>query len=317
MQLIAKIKFGSHLYGTNTKESDTDFKGIFLPDKKEFILDTWNRKSVQMGTKTLKVEGQKNTKDDVDFEVYSLHYFLKLALEGQTVAIDMLHAPKNMIEVTSPIWEELQQNRHRFYTKNLESFVEYSLNQASKYGIKGSRLSVAKEVLNILNKYDLNTKLKDLWELLPVTEHSRFVESSPNNIRQYLICDKILQETITVKNAVFIINKFISVYGDRARQAEENKNIDFKAVSHALRAAYQVKHILLDKDIIFPLREAHFLLKVKQGKLDYTSVVAPKLENIIDEVKFLSKYSTFPEKADYDFYENFLIKVFNEKVFGV
>ncbi len=55
----------------------------------------------------------------------------------------------------------------------------------------------------------------------------------------------------------------------------ENRNIDWKAVSHALRAAIQVKEILTQNKITFPLKEAPFLLQVKDGKLDYVSEVAP------------------------------------------
>ena len=29
--IIVKIKFGSHLYGTDNEKSDLDYKGIFLP----------------------------------------------------------------------------------------------------------------------------------------------------------------------------------------------------------------------------------------------------------------------------------------------
>lgn len=39
MDLIVKMKFGSHLYGTNTEDSDVDYKGVFLPSKKEILLD--------------------------------------------------------------------------------------------------------------------------------------------------------------------------------------------------------------------------------------------------------------------------------------
>ena len=29
--IIVLMKFGSHLYGTNTENSDTDLKGIYMP----------------------------------------------------------------------------------------------------------------------------------------------------------------------------------------------------------------------------------------------------------------------------------------------
>ena len=56
----------------------------------------------------------------------ALHYFIKLASEGQTVALDMLHAPKEMLLKTSDIWEELTANKDKFYTKNLKTFISYA-----------------------------------------------------------------------------------------------------------------------------------------------------------------------------------------------
>jgi len=38
MNIIVKMKFGSHLYGTATVDSDLDYKGVFLPSKKEVLL---------------------------------------------------------------------------------------------------------------------------------------------------------------------------------------------------------------------------------------------------------------------------------------
>ena len=35
-----KCKHGSHLYGLNTPNSDIDYKGIFMPDLNELLLET-------------------------------------------------------------------------------------------------------------------------------------------------------------------------------------------------------------------------------------------------------------------------------------
>ena len=86
---IVKMKFGSHLYGTATPDSDLDYKGVFLPTKEQIYLGNIP-KSNSHSTKQTSIEGVKNSNDDVDTEIYSLHYFIKLACEGQTVALDML-----------------------------------------------------------------------------------------------------------------------------------------------------------------------------------------------------------------------------------
>lgn len=103
MSTIVKMLFGSHLYGTDTEESDKDYKGIFLPPFEDCVLN----KIPKSLNKSTSGKDSKNTKDDIDEEIFSLQYFIKLACEGQTVAIDMLHAPDEMIIETSDIWKEL------------------------------------------------------------------------------------------------------------------------------------------------------------------------------------------------------------------
>ena len=39
VKILYLSKFGSHLYGTDTPESDSDFKGIFLPSKEMLFLE--------------------------------------------------------------------------------------------------------------------------------------------------------------------------------------------------------------------------------------------------------------------------------------
>jgi predicted nucleotidyltransferase len=38
MELIVEMRFGSHLYGTATPESDLDFKGVYLPEARDILL---------------------------------------------------------------------------------------------------------------------------------------------------------------------------------------------------------------------------------------------------------------------------------------
>jgi hypothetical protein len=148
MNILVKMKFGAHLYGTATSESDVDYKGVFMPSKEEVLL---GRIPKSHSHSTAKDES-KNTKNDIDVEMYSFQYFIKLACDGQTVAMDMLHAPEDMILQSSNIWKTIIKNRHKFYTKNLKSFIDYARRQASKYGIKGSRINAALQVLELLNK---------------------------------------------------------------------------------------------------------------------------------------------------------------------
>lgn len=311
-QILVKMLFGSHLYGTNTQDSDMDYKGIFMPTLDDILLNQVP-KSVNLSSNKTNV---KNTPSDVDLEIYSLPYFMKLACMGETVALDMLHAPRSMWIETSDVWEDLVSRREHFYTKNLKAFVGYARRQAAKYGIKGSRLNDAKRVVEYLERLYPGTTLADSWELLPEGEHIHKSEPRPehNNLRMYRVCGKLMQETARVEYAKDIVEKFYLAYGARAQAAAENKGIDWKAVSHAVRAAYQVRELLSEGTITFPRPEAGMLRRIKRGELDYTTIVAPVLDSLMDMVEFLSAESTLPMKVDQGYWNQWLIDTLKIKV---
>jgi len=312
LNLIVKMRFGSHLYGTATEDSDQDYKGVFLPTKEQILL---GRIPKSYNETTKKGNTDKNRSTDIDCEIYSLHYFIELACQGQTVALDMLHAPDNMILESSTIWNMITSNREKFYTKDLKAFVGYARRQAAKYGIKGSRLNAAEKVVTFLQSIEERLRLSELWEQLPKGEHIHFPDQKdPNNLRQYQVVGKLFQETARVGYVLPILERFVSEYGKRAQQAAQNLGIDWKAISHALRAAYQTKEILTKQTVTFPLKEAPFLTQVKKGELDYLTQVVPILEELMDEVEALSEVSTLPKKVDRKYWDKFIISVLKERL---
>lgn len=304
MKRIVKMIFGSHLYGCQSESSDKDFKGIFLPSFKDCVLNNVP-KSLNNSTGNDKT---KNTKDDIDEEIYSLQYFIKLAIEGQTVAIDMIHCNDDCLIESSDTWKEIVKNRSKFYTKNLEAFVGYARKQSAKYGIKGSRLFSVEQVLNFAKTVEENLKLKDVWDQLPKLGHIYFTNDDKSDF--YQVCGKKFQSTIKIKQLSSILERFYDEYGERAKLAKFNDCVDWKAMSHAVRAALQVKEILLTNDLTFPLKDSKLLLDIKQGNLDYKDEVAPMLESLMDEVEILSKKSILPEKVDVEFWDNFIVDVY-------
>jgi len=159
-------------------------------------------------------------------------------------------------------------------------------------------------------------RLIDVWDKLPNLEHTRKYVDDKTGLKTYEVCGKKLQETAKVEYVIPILEKYYSEYGGRAILAAKNMGIDFKAVSHAIRAAMQIREIFLYNDIKFPLKEAEFLREVKSGKLDYNTVVAPRLENLMDEIEELSGKSTLPNKPDYRFWEEWLCFVLEDNLFG-
>lgn len=292
--LLVEMLFGSHLYGTATPDSDRDFKGVYRPSHCELMLNRFP-KTINLSTKT--DSSVKNTSADTDRELYSLHYFFDLARKGETVALDMLHAPMNMCTRTTEEWRLIVEHRSLFYTKNLSSLVGYARKQASKYGVKGSRLAEAKRVLEILrDEHAKGLKVSQIVSVLPTGEHCGMMTAE--GVTFYQVCGRKLTLNASVLHYIPMVENFIKEYGERAKQAEANEGIDWKAVSHAFRAAYQVRGILRDGGFTYPLPETEFLRAVKGGTLHFKNEVAPRLDTLMDEVEALSKASTLPEAVD-------------------
>lgn len=285
--------FGSHLYGTATPSSDKDFKGVYLPSLNDMLLGKFP-KSINENTKLNSTE--KNTSEDTDKETYSLHYFLELARKGETVALDMLHAPRGAWTAHTWQWEYLVDHRAMFYTRNLSSLVGYARKQAAKYGVKGSRLAEAKAVLDVLKANHPANKVSAIRSSLPTGEYCgmRYLQDAAF----YEVCGKKLTLNASCGHYVPMMEKFVENYGARAKQAESNEGVDWKAISHAFRAAYQVRDILMYGDFTYPLQETEFLRSVKSGSLHFKNEVAPKLDTLMDEVEGLSKSSKLPDAVD-------------------
>src|ERR1700722_3040524 len=194
-KLIFKCKFGSHMYGTNTENSDSDFKGIFIPDGKDLIL--------QKATKTInettkKNNDQKNKANDIDTELFSIQQYLKLLCEGQTLALDMLFCQDEMVLEETYEWKWIKEHKDYFIHKGTSAFVGYTRAQAAKYGVKGFRVAALREILVWLDTHG-TANWQKLYEILqddeiplPKNENIKLIDITDNKgrIETYLnVCD--------------------------------------------------------------------------------------------------------------------------------
>ena len=307
--IVVKMEYGSHLYGLSTPQSDTDYKAIALPTAKQIIMQKADF-DIKMSTGD---QHGKNTNEDIDDEVMSLSKFLYQAMAGKNTAIDMLHAAPDQVMITSDIWKELQDKREMFYTKDMSSYVDYVQGQAAKYGVKGSRLAALKDAMDYLNPRKMDSdmnelRLGDVADGLPIGEHAYIVETETKAGPQefYEICQRKFDFKNKIDYCLTNMQKIYDGYGHRAKLAENNDGVDWKAVSHALRAGFQARAIYLHGGFSYPLAETDFILDVKKGKVDYKTGVQPAIEELVAEVNSLAKASTLPETSDKDYWENWL-----------
>ena len=322
MKTIVRMQFGSHLYGTNTPASDFDLKSVFIPDGRDIIMGTVKSTISQ---KRPKSEGEKNYAGEVEEEAFSLKQYLKLLTEGQTVALDMLFAPKEFITYKSrndDVWETIKANSNRLVTKKSQAFVGYCRQQAKKYGIKGSRVAAARTVLNVLlnmTSFHSLAKLGDYDDVIsPLTnlDHIAFVDipqKDGSNIRHLEVCGRKLSYKASVKNAIDVTQHLVDEYGSRALLAEKNEGLDWKALSHAVRVAGEAVELFETGHIIFPRPDRDLLKEIKLGQLPY-NVVADLIEEGFDHVELAATESNLRDDVDQNWIDNFIETVYSDEL---
>jgi len=130
----------------------------------------------------------------------------------------------------------------------------------------------------------------------------------------YEVNGKKYQDTNTVEYTLERIEKALAGYGARALLAEKNEGVDWKAVSHALRAGYQLRSILVNGSFSYPLEETEFLRNVKSGDCDYKTEVSDVLEALVEEIDELVLVSALPDKVDVNWWNRWLIDVYTDNL---
>ncbi|UJH94919.1 putative RNA repair pathway DNA polymerase beta [Acinetobacter phage PhaR5] len=334
-RLVMQCVFGSKLYGTSTPSSDLDIKGIFIPDAKSIIMGN----ALTHYNKNTNNSHSKNTADDVDVEMYSLKYFIELAIKGETIALDMLHTPPEFIvdyDFMEP-WDFIVANRSMFYTTDMKAYLGYVKKQAAKYGIKGTRMAALRQVhdaIKDLPEYRIVDIMDDAIEpsrhisrrrdyrvsqfvhKLPINEYCKIETDPKTGSTFYNVMGVKHQLTIKMSELKRKIATEWDKYGERARQAELNNGIDWKAMHHAIRGGLQLQEIYKTGDLKYPLKDRELLMDIKLGKLEFKEV-STILEDLISDVDKLSAEAAkngMRSSVDKEFWDKFIFDVYKDQV---
>jgi len=325
MNKILEIKFGSRLYGTDTENSDLGFKGIYLPTARQIVLNNYP-KSVNRSRP--KQAFERNTKDDVDVEIFSLDRYLGLLTEGQTVALDMLFTPENMYTYldleNGKIMKYIYANRMKLLNKNVNSFVGYARQQAAKYGQKGFRVATIRAAVELFEPLHLHTKLKEFKPQIDAFIEQEQPKDGSDSLVKYVYgtlpngevdtmldcCGKKVSLNATVKYGRDIFRRMFDAYGHRALLAEKNEGVDWKALSHAVRVNSEAKELLTTAFITFPRPDREPLLQIKKGEMPYAQV-AEIIDNGLKDLIVAQKESILPENPDFQWVQDFIFDVYS------
>lgn len=319
MKIIFSTLFGSHLYGTSTVNSDHDFKGIFISPLSDIILRR-DVKTVHQNTKASSA-GHRNISTDVDIEYKELREFIKDCMEGQTYALDMIFAPTGFWSFDTEPGEEwlfIQENKHRLLSKNVQPYIGYVRQQTGKYGLKGSRLGELLRVIAHLETFDRKLPMSEAVKGLALSEFVTITNAVVERTgREPLVQDflEVLGKKFDFKRQIGdcldALNQLNKLYGSRAKLAQENQGVDWKAVSHAFRICHQLIELAETKNIAFPLREAEYIKRIKLGEIPYVQL-QDKLSQMMEYAISAVAKSDLPEEPEKEFWEKWMVGLYSQ-----
>lgn len=307
---MLKMFSGSHLYGLNTENSDTDYVGIFLPTKKQMFSLSYDSE-VDMSVED-RLDNGKNSPNAIDVKFYDIKRFISLAMEGNPNVIEKLFVNEESILHINKYGRMLLDNKDLFLSKKIISkHLGYSRSQRRKLIIKTANME------NLINARDfLQEKHNNGFEknLLPEFNsddnfNKIFIEDEKKKI-MYKVGAYSINRNITIKSALRWINELISNTSHRL----ENLSIsgyEHKFASHSLRLLYQTIEIIETGKITFPLKERDYILKVKKGLVPYEELIS-KMEELELKLSAIENNTLLPDVPDINKINLFLNDIFTE-----
>lgn len=329
MEIIVKAIMGSQLYGLDTPESDIDYKGVYIPDAEDILLNKVPKTSLNdSGT------GQDDT------EMFTLLGFFKLLSQGQTNAIELLFTPPESIVESSPLWESIQNSREDLIHSNIASFIGYCKQQSKKNSIKYRRIEILKQITTIINgvitkHHQTNElldakgldqlsmpKLGDIIDLLReqnVGDHLDVhlnvenVDTTTEGYSKYFmeVCFQKIHYALSLPLAYKQLKGKLDEYGARANSL--TSNADWKALSHAVRVGYEAIELLSTGELKFPLKDREYLLEIKLGKVPFKEV-SEEIDKNLEDIKYWEEHTKLPKEIEVNI-EALVLKMYQEKVY--
>lgn len=165
---ILEIRVGSHLFGTNTPDSDLDLYGLFMPFD-EIVYGSYKCEQVSFD-QTDKDSTGRNTKDAVDFTLCEYRKYIHLALQNNPNILNSLFVDNTNIRFINEFGERLLEKAELFPHKGCHHrFIKYAHSQKHKMQIKVENWQDLRKGLEILENSDQYQVMSDFKDIPPFT----------------------------------------------------------------------------------------------------------------------------------------------------
>lgn len=285
--LIFLTLSGSRAYGTNTAESDYDYRGIIIPPSScnDGFLGKFEQKE------SLDGYGKDST-------AYSIQKFFQLASQCNPNIVELLFIPDDLAVVRTKYSDAIRAEKQLFLSKKARaSFEGYAYQQLhrlknhkawwdqEKLGQtppKPDREALGLPAVPQYSKEKLNNILSLPAELV-VSEIRDYVEKERIFYSQKAAYDKWIHWKTTRNPARY--------------ELEKKYGADFKHGAHLVRLTLMCEELLRDGKFFVRRPDAEMLMDIRNGKWSYE-----QLMDFVKEKKFvveeLYKKSTLPDEPD-------------------
>lgn len=317
-KLLYISKVGSHLFGANGPNSDEDYKFIYLPNK-EFLLLGNKLDHITLN----KGKTEKNTKDDVDLQGWSLQYFLHLLKKGESNGIDLLFSYSNRdarIDIhPAMVW--MFKNPGFFYDPtNIKSYLGFANSQAKRYGVKGDRLRLVNNLINDpllnshLNDENINGRLESYMDyILENYGHEKFCYKEKNEDGHWFLVINESKHMGTIYLTEFMqrMVKEERVYGERAKKAMINDANDYKALYNTYRAYVQYLQLSKTGVIKYPFtgNVLELIKRIKYGKMSNENILTV-IESVKETVDSLPENQIIESRYSPEIIKKFVLDMY-------
>lgn len=294
VSMLARVPYGSRLYGTNTPESDYDYKVLYLPKFNDVLLGrqfTNFKARFDAEGKVLTDPGAQMPANGYEMEFVALQTFMRDWLVGQTYAVEMAfalvhgfgeHEDANVLNDTVDLVKDMVEY---WQSKNVAGMVGFAMKQTFDYVHRGQRLKEAQLFLDLLNKvtghvslvkdrermdssvaYSNMTVLDFVYEEGERVYPGRFTKSRVKNGNREEnalgFAGRTYVESTPLSEMLANLNRMVKQYGARSTAAAEH-TVDSKSLMHAVRVYQQVLELLGTGNVAFPRPNRDELLGVR------------------------------------------------------
>lgn len=241
MNLLYEVVHGSHLYGTNTSESDLDIKGVYAPYSYDVLCG--EEPALNVISKANKGDNEKSDKDTVERKYYSLAKFYHLLSKGDIGCTEMLFAQHTATREFDNFIKEILDYAPRYMiSKKIVSFINCANNN-----IKNAEKSANVNDINIRNKslYNavrLNMEVQELVNTgkikFPLTDREYLLNIRNGNVDY--------QETIN--QAKLLLEQSINLINDSNLSDTANMGYAYRDIEYYYRNEFDIMTFVSEYD---------------------------------------------------------------------